>query len=565
MGDLKEIKIEPEGLGHLLADGQWGVPRYQRAYKWGEKQVNELLYDIENAINDKQPEYFVGSIVVARVSADRPEIVDGQQRLATASILLASMRDFFFLDKKDPETAKIIEQDYLFKQDLKTKELRPKLQLSETDHDFFLRRILEPPSKDRQKIKAIRESHKRLLDAQRVTRQYLLDITKNINNPEEKLFERISYLAEKTRVIWVQVPDHQNAFTIFETLNDRGLDLAITDLLKNYLFHKAQDRIAEVQQRWVQMFSTIETAANEETVKDYIRHHWSSRHGLTRERELYKDIKDTVTTKTLALECADGLLEEADLFAAIRNNNHEFWKGYGTAARQHIYIINDILGMERITPLLLAILSTFPQKEVERSLKIIVSWGVRWLIAGGVAGALEKKYSEAAVKIRQKSVATTKQLFAEMKDLVPGDTDFDKEFANAKVSKAYLARYYLHALERQKIGEKEPELVPNANEAEVNLEHVLPQNPQAGTWTNFDDDARSAFTYRLGNLALMKVTENVQAGTEEFAAKKNRFAKSNFLLTKMIASSADWNTKEIENRQKELATLAIAAWPQKPQ
>ncbi|HEY6764903.1 MAG TPA: DUF262 domain-containing protein, partial [Candidatus Sulfotelmatobacter sp.] len=82
MGDLKEIKIDPEGLGHLLADGQWGVPRYQRAYKWAEKQVNELLYDIENAINDKQPEYFVGSIVVARVSADRPEIVDGQQRLA---------------------------------------------------------------------------------------------------------------------------------------------------------------------------------------------------------------------------------------------------------------------------------------------------------------------------------------------------------------------------------------------------------------------------------------------------------------------------------------------------
>ena len=564
MGELKEIKIDPEGLGHLLQDGQWAVPRYQRAYKWEEKQVNELLYDIENAINDKQPEYFVGSIVVARVSADRPEIVDGQQRLATASILLAGIRDFFILEKNDPETAQIIERDYLFKKDLKTKELLPKLQLSETDHDFFLKRILQPPGPDREKAKPLRESHKRLLEAQRLTKQYLLDITKNIHNPEEKLFDRISYLANRTRIIWVQVPDHQNAFTIFETLNDRGLDLAITDLLKNYLFHKAQDRIAEVQQRWIQMFSTIEAAANEETVKDYIRHHWSSHHGLTRERELYKNIKDTITTKNLAFECADSLLAEAALFAAIRNNNHEFWKSYGTSARQHIFIINDILGMERITPLLLAILACFGQKEVEKSLRIIASWGVRLLVAGGVAGALEKKYSEAAVKIRQKSITTTKQLFAEMKDVIPGDADFEKEFANAKVSKAYLARYYLNVLERQKSGEKEPELVPNANEAEVNLEHVLPQNPSSGTWASFDDDARSAYTHRLGNLSLMKVSQNSQSGAEEFSDKKKRYGTSNFLLTKMIASYGAWTSKEIEDRQRKLAELAVAAWPQKP-
>jgi hypothetical protein len=347
-------------------------------------------------------------------------------------------------------------------------------------------------------------------------------------------------------------------------LNDRGLDLAITDLLKNYLFHKAQDRIGEVQQRWIQMFSTIETAANEETVKDYIRHHWSSHHGLTRERELYKNIKDTITTKNLAFECADSLLAEAALFAAIRNNNHEFWKNYGTTARQHIYIINDILGMERITPLLLAILATFAQKEVEKSLRIIVCWGVRLLVAGGVAGALEKKYSESAVKIRQKSVTTTKQLFTEMKDVIPGDAEFEKEFANAKISKAYLARYYLNVLEKQQAGEKEPELVPNTNEAEVNLEHVLPQNPPSGTWTAFDDDSRSAFTHRLGNLALMKVSDNTQSGTEEFSDKKQRYSKSNFAFTKMIANYGDWTPKEIEDRQSQLAAHALAAWPQKP-
>lgn len=564
MTELKEIKIEPEGLGHLLADGQWAVPRYQRAYKWGEKQVHELLYDVENAIQDKQPEYFVGSIVVARVSAERPEIVDGQQRLATASVLLAGIRDYLLIKKNDQETASSIEHDFLFKKDYKTKDPLPKLQLSEADHDFFWKKILLAPSPERDKLKPVRESHKRLAEAQKIAWDYLLHITKNINNPEDKLFERIDYVAKQTRVILVQVPDHQNAFTIFETLNDRGLDLAITDLLKNYLFHKAQNRISEVQQRWVQMFTTVEAAANEETVKDYIRHDWSSHHGLTRERELYKSIKDKITTKNLAFECADNLLAEAGFFAAIRNNNHEFWNNYGTGSRQHIYTINDILGMERITPLLLAILAAFQQKEVEKSLKMIVCWGVRLLIAGGVAGALERKYSDCAVKIRQKAVTTAKQLFGEMKDEIPGDSDFEKAFAVAKVSKAYLARYYLNALERQAVGEKEPELVPNANEAEVNLEHVLPQNPPAGTWTGFDDEARATFTHRIGNMALMKVSENSDSGTEDFADKKKRYAKSNFKLTQQIAKYSAWTGTEIDDRQAELATIAVATWPQKP-
>lgn len=563
MSDLSQIKIEPEGLGHVLKDGQWAVPRYQRAYKWEGKQVTELLYDLENAIQEKQTEYFVGSIVVARVSAERAEIVDGQQRLATASILLAGIRDFFAINRNDKETADIVQGDYLFRKDLKTKERVPKLRLSDTDHDFFLRAILEPPSKERAKIKASRESHKRLLEAQRITRDYLLEITKNINNPDDKLFDRINYLADKTRVIWVQVPDHQNAFTIFETLNDRGLDLAITDLLKNYLFHKAQDRINEVQRRWVEMFTTVETAANEETVKDYIRHLWSSYHGLTRERELYTRIKDTITTKSLAFNYSGELLDEAKLFAAIRNNNHEFWNGYGTAARQHVDTITDLLGMERITPLLLAILASFSRKEIEKSLRMIVGWGVRLIVAGGVAGALERKYSDTAVKIRQSAVTTAKQLWTEMKDVIPGDSDFQKAFATAKVSKALLARYYLHVLERQQSGEKEPELVPNTNEAEVNLEHVLPQNPPSGSWAVFDTEGRASYTYRIGNLALMKVTDNAESGTEEFIAKKKRYGKSSFQLTKMIAASADWNPAEIDARQSKLAALAVKAWPQK--
>lgn len=130
MAQLTHIKIDPEGLGHLLADSKWAVPKYQRAYKWEEKQVTELVEDIENAIQEKQTEYFVGSIVVARTSVDRPEIVDGQHSGWRLLHLIAAFRDYFARDRKDSEGADIIQQQYLFTKDLKTRERLPKLQLS---------------------------------------------------------------------------------------------------------------------------------------------------------------------------------------------------------------------------------------------------------------------------------------------------------------------------------------------------------------------------------------------------------------------------------------------------
>jgi uncharacterized protein DUF1524 len=194
-------------------------------------------------------------------------------------------------------------------------------------------------------------------------------------------------------------------------------------------------------------------------------------------------------------------------------------------------------------------------------LKLLVSWGVRLLIAGSNAGALEKNYSNRAVDIRNKAIRTADQLQKAMRGLIPGDEDFKRAFAIAKVGKGWLARYYLQALERQATGKEEPELVPNTNEEEVNLEHVLPQNPAPGTWTEFDPESAAAYTNRLGNLALMKNKENSLSGNEEFKDKKKRYTNSDFLLTKSIAGLSGWEPQAIENRQLKLANLAAKTWP----
>src|SRR5437879_3700064 len=91
---IDRLDISREGLGSALHNGPWFVPRYQREYKWEDKNVKDFLSDIENAIKEgPTDEYFMGSIVIAKSGTDRPEIVDGQQRLATAAIFYAAARD----------------------------------------------------------------------------------------------------------------------------------------------------------------------------------------------------------------------------------------------------------------------------------------------------------------------------------------------------------------------------------------------------------------------------------------------------------------------------------------
>src|SRR5438105_4513400 len=109
---LSQIKIELDGIGHTLSDRELMVPKYQRSYAWEEKHVSALYSDIATAIANREVEYFLGSIVVTHNMTGRPEVVDGQQRLATITILISAIRDYLY-SNNDENTADDIERRYL--------------------------------------------------------------------------------------------------------------------------------------------------------------------------------------------------------------------------------------------------------------------------------------------------------------------------------------------------------------------------------------------------------------------------------------------------------------------
>jgi hypothetical protein len=135
------IEIKQEGLGHALSDNTLRVPVYQRSYMWEDENVTTLFGDLANAIADNSPDYFLGSVVVTKGSNGSPEVVDGQQRLATITIFIAAIRDYF-LAQNEKELADDIEREYLMTRGLRTREITPNLHLNEYDHDYFFKRVL---------------------------------------------------------------------------------------------------------------------------------------------------------------------------------------------------------------------------------------------------------------------------------------------------------------------------------------------------------------------------------------------------------------------------------------
>lgn len=558
MPSIEELRISLDGIGHVLSDRKLAVPRFQRSYSWREKQVSELLQDIDNALYSKQPDYFIGNIVLATGDEPRPEVVDGQQRLATTTIILAAIRDYFF--SKGDDRWRDIEHEYLTARDLRSQERVPKLQLNESDNDFFMKKILSPPDSSDRNFQSNRESHQRIAAASKTASEFLSGKLSKITDPLGRLIDLLEYIRDHVRVIIVSVPDYANAFTIFETLNDRGLELAITDLLKNHLFHKADNRIAEVQRNWLELTGTIESVAEEEIIVDFVRQYWSSHYGLTRERELFSSIKKNILSKQAAVDFSADLRESAKIFAALLNPDSDYWTRLGTSSREHIRTLNA-LGITRIRPLLLAVCDTFEPAEVKKTLKLVLSWGVRFIIVGGLgAGTLEEKYSNTAVAIRAGRIKTTAQLKKEMNGIIPSDAEFQSVFASASLTKASLARYILRALERFNAGQPEPEFIVNPNEEEVNLEHVLPKNRSLTDWPIPDDEAETLVN-RIGNMALMPATPNNKLGNKSFIVKKPELGKSTYKLTAVIANEQRWGQREIEERQKQLAALATKTWP----
>jgi hypothetical protein len=561
-----------KGIGRTLSETGFIVPSHQGNYRWKEDEVKQLIDDIEDTIKQKDDAYFIGLMVFMEAD-DELVVLDGQQRLATTIMILSAIRAWLNQYSEYQDLARQLSENFIGRKELGGP-LQPRLSLNVANHDAFERYVVnEIAIADIRNFVCTlkrRDPNRILLEASLYCHRRIGEIVGKFPNYVDAynyILDLVKYLQNNVFVISLVVSSEANAYTIFETLNDRGMELSPLDLVKNYLFGRVarvasrtgrsqSPQLRAMEGRWVQMIQTLSNVDPGTFLKAY----WTSRHGRIQRNRLFENMKSVYKTSTQAVDVSVDMLFSAEQYNALESSDDPLWANHDPNVREIIKSFK-ILSAQQTRPVLLSGLAKFDKREFERLARFLEVLIVRYqLIGGGRTGSLEIACARLAKMIYRGEVGDASGAFGEMKDIYPPDEEFQEKFRNLEEDDNGKVSYLLRKLE---IVTRRIERGPNAKELDpgiaLTLEHVLPRTPTAEWKKSFknDDEIEDAI-YRLGNLCLM--ARNKDLGREPFAEKKKILQESELFLTSDIANYADWDMEAISRRQAKLAKYAISAW-----
>ncbi|MCL2459204.1 MAG: DUF262 domain-containing protein [Desulfobulbus sp.] len=391
-----DIIFEQLGIGSVLKQNWLAVPANQREYSWTSKEVKALFQGFAKAVADGDRGYFLGTIVAIPKTGDLLEVVDGQQRLATTTILLAAIRDY--LAKREPVIAESINNDFLTGIERAARSRIPRLRLGVDDNEYFSARITKQQSPPSPATASHRLINAAFAEAKAQVRNIVAAAAEKDHG--DILNQWIDFVQSRAVVVLLKVMNEASAYRMFETLNDRGLRTSQADLVKNYLFERSGDRFGEMRRKWASMRGALETLGDEDGTVLFLRHALTLMMGFVRETQVYDAVRNHAKAPQPVMTFVTHLESMASSYVAILNPDHEQWNEHTEATRKALAVLN-LFDVRPLRPLILAVGHKFQKRgEVEKAFKFCVSLGVRLMIAGAMrTGTEEESVANAAHKI----------------------------------------------------------------------------------------------------------------------------------------------------------------------
>jgi uncharacterized protein with ParB-like and HNH nuclease domain len=553
-------------LNDILGNGKiYHVPQYQRDYSWEQDNWEALWADIVDAYHDNCAHY-MGSIVLQIKGSESDKqywIIDGQQRFSTLSILILAAIDKINKmaeagndAENNMERADLLMKQYIGQKDPSSLSYSSKLVLNEHSDGFYQQRLLH----FKQPI-----SYAKLNDAEKL----LWDAFEYYRNQIDSLFpeengEKIAAFLTKTvgeslKFIQITVTDELNAYTVFETLNSRRVELTATDLLKNFLFSlvsKSPSDLQMVKAQWKKIIDAI--GLNKFPV--FLRYFLNTKNTLVKQAQLFKSIKKTIKTAQDVIDLLEQLEKFAYIYNALYNPEDELWGG-DKEIKEDIGSLN-LFRVSMCQPLLMIAFDKLDLTAFRKVLNAIVAISFRYNVIGKLqTNEMEKAYNNTAVKVYTSMLTTAAQVIDDLKDLYLDDDTFKRYFelksintSNSQQKK--IARYILYKIEGQLPGGIKTDYAID----DGTIEHILPENMNAHWREIFNDEEHLRNVYMLGNLSLLETSKNnKEAAQKPFADKLKVYQTSRYALSNRITGT-DWNIKMIQHRQANLAKTACGIW-----
>lgn len=542
------------------SDFEYVIPSYQRPYAWTIDQASELFDDLFDFYQNEPDEgYFLGSIVLIKEEGiPFSEVIDGQQRLTTLTILLAAIAANIEGAQRDTLIKYICEPGNEFE----GLEPKPRLTLRERDQSFFNKYIQTFDFEGLTQLDAQQlgnESQKNIR-----TNSLLLQnrIDQKINGDITVLKGFAQFLLQKSFLVAVSTPSQQSAFRVFSVMNSRGLDLQPTDIIKADTIGQipSENIRDEYSNRWEEMEVELGRSGFNDLFA-YIRMIYSKEKA---KRALLEEFRSQVlahvSSPTSFIE--DILEPYADALSTVRNSNY---KASSNARDVNTYLgwLNRIDNSDWIPPAIHFLASHENEPEYAKWFfqKLETLAAYLHVCAKNVNERIER-YAYLITAMDQPHSMTspvteielTNNEKAEMKTALNGDI------------------YGLTARRRNYIILRlDSFLSDGAAKYDYNIltiEHVLPQTVNPGsewdlTWP--DPEFRSQWTHRLANLVPLNFRRNVQASNYDFEKKKTAYFSgknkvSSFVLTTQVLDTSIWSPDYVQQRQDKLLDVLFENW-----
>lgn len=560
-----KIESTDQDIRNLLSSGYYRIPRFQRPYSWTSENIQDFWDDVAR---DRPTDYFIGSMVAFKEGNQRYGVVDGQQRLATITILLAVLRnrlhDFGFDDLAKGIHGLIERRNIDNKEEF--------ILSTETAYPFFQDHILkfgEPdvhvtPMREEQSLQRAFDDLNILINLaiKRVVEKYeATGEDKRRAAVREKLTE-IRDAVLDLKVIFVKLDDEDDAYIIFETLNTRGKDLSLTDLVKNHVTKHLKSTSASVDQaklKWAQVLETIEGSSKDLETDTFIHHFWLSKYDYLPAKGLFKELKRRIG-KAECKQFLDALVSDSGHYRSL----HDIPYGKWTKAEQRIADSLRALQLFRVqqqTPCVLSLVRAYrsgriTKKHLEAALVAIEKFHFLFTAAtsqrssGGISGmyaSLGRRVFEA--ETMSSALAVITELKQKLRDRVPSLEELKALFPEILQTDQFskqrsLVRYILAAFYTS------ARTGVVADFEKMSIEHLLPQS-QIGV-----GDLTDAVVGQLGNLILVSPEMNDKLKNRPFPEKKRILREAGYALPKEVSDAGDWGPAQIRARTDSMAIQA---------
>ena len=538
------------------------VPAFQRDYSWGPDEWDDLWQDIVALTDaDSEPAHYMGYLVLQSADNKDFEIIDGQQRMTTLSLLvLAAISHLRHLadseDEQDPENRRAdqLRGSYIGYLDPVTLVPRSKLMLNRHNDRYYQSYLVPLEPLPRQGLNA----------SERLLRRAFLwfeeRMQSHVGNDGTAVARFVDEVVDKLLFTVITVNDELNAFTVFETLNARGVRLSATDLLKNFLFSVIardgahESEIKALEDRWEGIIGLL----GSESFPEFLRTFWNSRNPLVRKAELFKTIRATVSGRAAAFDLVRDLDRQARIYAQLHSPEEGSWE---VAERNSLQQLG-LFGVRQPFAVLLAAFDHFAESDragFGRFLKAISVVSFRYnLICRRQSNEQEAVYNRIARRISNGEIGEPSAAVEALRPVYPENGPFRTAFAEKALNvrrDRKVIRYILLRLER-KLSGREFDVESDG----YNIEHVLPEHPDEG-WEWFDERHRDEFTHRLGNQTLLETALNRELGNTAYSGKRDVYGQSEFAITRRVAEEFDgWTVEKIRAHQQWMARQATDIW-----